>query len=206
MQLNQCQIERVPGQDADLPHLLGQGDRSAPHLSPHLHIDSGHQYNIFDISKIFNVQLYMALMSVWACVNRSPFPKPLSVLSKSSSSLPFWQTCKRRPSETWFIFLAMCRNQLTKGWLIVQHCSQKKESTLLRQVESQRRLPMVGPGPTGGAAGRSTRAPGTDWAAGWEWKGGLLGPRGGSQDARGDHADRHLDEENHQSDENSWYI
>ena len=43
---------------------LGQGDRSAPHLSPHLHIDSGHQYNIFDISKIFNVQLYMALMSV----------------------------------------------------------------------------------------------------------------------------------------------
>ena len=55
----------------------------------------------------------------------------------------------------------MCRNQLTKGWLIVQPCSQKKESTLLRQVESQRRLPMVGPGPTGDVAGWPIQPPET---------------------------------------------
>ena len=55
----------------------------------------------------------------------------------------------------------MCRNQLTKGWLIVQPCSQKKESTLLRQVESQRRPPMVGPGPTGDVAGWPIQPPET---------------------------------------------
>ena len=38
----------------------------------------------------------LPLTSTSACFILSPSPKPLSVLSKSSSSLPFWQTGKRR--------------------------------------------------------------------------------------------------------------
>ena len=42
------------------------------------------------------LHMHLPLTSTSACFILSHSPKPLSVLSKSSSSLPFWQTGKRR--------------------------------------------------------------------------------------------------------------